>query len=151
MPAFLTPIPFRCFFTILHKSSRKEGIGMGRKWWIVLLVVLLALGACGGDEGGAIEAPAGVPEAKEGEASEVFAPGEERAFFFSEPGRFDVYCPIHPTMEMTVSVKKGADISGEATVAMKDLAFAERSLTVAPGTTVTWTNEDTMDHNVGFK
>lgn len=124
---------------------------MGRKWLIVLLFAVLSLGACGEDEGGAVEAPAGVPEAQEGEASEIFSPGEETAFFFSEPGRFDVFCPIHPAMEMTVMVKKGADISGEATVAMKDLAFSERSLTVAPGTTVTWTNEDTLDHNVGFK
>ncbi|MFD1864114.1 plastocyanin/azurin family copper-binding protein [Planococcus chinensis] len=124
---------------------------MGRTWWILLLSVLLALSACGEEEGGGAEAPAGVPEAQEGEVSEIFPPGEEVAFFFGEPGRFDVYCPIHPAMEMTVMVKKGADISGETTIAMKDLAFSERSVTVAPGTTVTWVNEDTLDHNVGFK
>ncbi len=35
-----------------------------------------------------------------------------------------------------------------ASVSIKNFAFTPKTLTVAPGTTVTWTNNDTMPHNV---
>ncbi len=37
---------------------------------------------------------------------------------------------------------------GQAGIALEGLAFAPKELTVAAGTTVTWTNEDTVEHTV---
>ena len=38
--------------------------------------------------------------------------------------------------------------SGGANVSIKDFAFSPQSLTITVGTTVTWTNEDTVTHSV---
>jgi plastocyanin len=38
--------------------------------------------------------------------------------------------------------------SGGTAVSMKNIAFAPKSLTVKVGQTVTWTNDDTVTHNV---
>lgn len=143
---------------------------MGRKWLVSVLGIVLVLSACGGgeaveeeavtgetedaeplEEGDKGQAYADVPEAQSGEASEVLSNGEETAFVFNETGEWNVFCELHPSMEMKVIVEEGAEISGEASVAMEAMAFSEPSITVAPGTAVTWTNEDTVDHNVAFK
>lgn len=145
---------------------------MGNKRWMLLLGFMLVLGACGDDGGGAVEeeapaeemengapleqgdkgqATADAPEAQSGEASEVLANGEATRFVFNEAGQFEAFCELHPSMEMTVIVEEGAETSGEASVSMEDMAFSEQTLTVAPGTIVTWTNEDTAQHNVAFK
>lgn len=42
----------------------------------------------------------------------------------------------------------GATASGTAGIVLKDIKFSPASLTVTPGTTVTWTNEDPMGHTV---
>ena len=41
--------------------------------------------------------------------------------------------------------------SGGTTVSMKDIKFSPTSLTVKVGQTVTWTNDDSVDHNVTAK
>lgn len=41
-----------------------------------------------------------------------------------------------------------ASTSGSTTVDLKDIKFSPAALTVAPGTTVTWTNKDPMGHTV---
>lgn len=38
----------------------------------------------------------------------------------------------------------------DATVTMADTAFAPASVSVTPGSTITWTNEDTLPHTVSF-
>ncbi|QDY46336.1 hypothetical protein FK545_16210 [Planococcus glaciei] len=93
---------------------------------------------------------ADAPEAASGTASPLIAQGETTSFVFNEAGEFPLHCNPHPTMKMTVIVEEGASMSGEAAVEMADLAFSESELTVAPGTVVTWTNQDEVEHNVAF-
>lgn len=38
--------------------------------------------------------------------------------------------------------------SKAVTIEMKDIQFKPEEITIAAGTTVTWTNEDPLDHNV---
>jgi plastocyanin len=38
--------------------------------------------------------------------------------------------------------------SGGTTISMKDIQFSPKSLTVKVGQTVTWVNDDSVDHNV---
>lgn len=42
----------------------------------------------------------------------------------------------------------GSPSSGAATVKMQNIAFSPKSLTVKVGQKVTWTNEDSVQHNV---
>jgi plastocyanin len=59
--------------------------------------------------------------------------------------------PAATTMAMTAPVTPVAtasSFSGEASVAIQNYSFIPASITVTPGTTVTWTNLDTVDHTV---
>ncbi|MDN7245726.1 plastocyanin/azurin family copper-binding protein [Planococcus shenhongbingii] len=91
------------------------------------------------------------PEAASGEASPLLAQGETTSYIFNEVGEFPIHCEPHPNMTMKVIVEEGASSSGEAAVEIVDFAYAEAELTVAPGTVVTWTNQDTVEHNVFFE
>lgn len=95
--------------------------------------------------------PAEPPEAASGEASPLLAQGEKTSFTFNEAGEYPIHCEPHPNMKMKVVVEEGASTSGEAAVEIADYAFGEATLTVAPGTVVTWTNQDTARHNVFFE
>ncbi|MGB2992424.1 MAG: plastocyanin/azurin family copper-binding protein [Paenisporosarcina sp.] len=90
-------------------------------------------------------------EAASGEASPMLKKGDMTSFVFNEVGEFNVYCEPHPVMKMTVVVEEGASVSGEATLDIADYAFSEESITVAPGTVITWTNQDSAQHNVAFE
>jgi plastocyanin len=48
----------------------------------------------------------------------------------------------------TSSTSSSGGGGGGTTVSMKDIQFAPKSLTVKVGQTVTWTNDDSTDHNV---
>ena len=91
------------------------------------------------------------PMAESGVASELLAKGEMTSFVFTETGEFYVFCEPHPVMKMTVIVEEGAELSGEVAVDIADYEFVEPTLTVAPGTVITWTNQDNVRHNVAFQ
>lgn len=91
------------------------------------------------------------PEAESGTASDLLSNGEMTSFVFSETGEFAIFCEPHPVMQMTVLVEEGAEQSGEVAVDIADYAFSEETLTVAPGTTIVWTNQDQVQHNVAFE
>jgi len=76
--------------------------------------------------------------------------GDMTSFVINEAGDFNVYCEPHPVMKMTVIVEEGATTSGEVALNIADYAFSE-SITVAPGTVITWTNQDSAQHNVAFE
>lgn len=90
-------------------------------------------------------------EAKKGEASPLLSKGEKTSFVFNEVGEFSIYCAPHPVMKMTVIVEEGASNSGELALDIADYDFSEESITVAPGTIITWTNQDSAQHNVAFE
>ncbi|WP_281864033.1 plastocyanin/azurin family copper-binding protein [Planomicrobium okeanokoites] len=99
------------------------------------------------------EAPAAtdVPEAMSGEASELLSEGDSTIFVFNQTGEFSIFCEPHPVMKMTVIVEEGAENSGEVALDIADYEFSEETITVAPGTTITWTNQDLAQHNVAFE
>lgn len=95
-------------------------------------------------------------------------PGQSVTITFDEAGTFDFVCQFHPEMRGTVIVESDgtpeaspvaspaavdtiapAETAG-ATIEMDivDFAFAQPETTVAPGTTVTWTNAGVAPHTV---
>lgn len=91
------------------------------------------------------------PEATVGEASPLLKKGESTSFVFNETGDFSIYCEPHPVMKMNVVVEEGAELSGEVSVEFLDYEFSEETITVAPGTVITWINQDSAQHNVAFE
>ncbi|OHX51679.1 plastocyanin/azurin family copper-binding protein [Planococcus faecalis] len=89
------------------------------------------------------------PEAMSGTASELLSNGEMTSFVFNEAGEFAIFCEPHPVMQMTVIVEEGAECRSIIDIA--DYDFSEESITVAPGTTIVWTNQDQVQHNVAFE
>jgi plastocyanin len=82
---------------------------------------------------------------------------------FDEPGTFDYFCAIHPSMSATVVVAEPAaaaevvDAAGEPSagaesavteVAVVDVAFEPEDIEVPVGTTVDWINDDPFAHTV---
>ncbi|ANU13270.1 hypothetical protein B481_1849 [Planococcus halocryophilus Or1] len=107
----------------------------------------------GAEEEGAEEEPTqeSAPEAMSGTASNLLSNGETTSFVFNEAGEFSVFCEPHPVMQMTVLVEEGAEAMDSVEVDIADYAFGEETITVAPGTTIVWTNQDQVQHNVAFK
>ncbi|AIY05639.1 hypothetical protein Plano_1674 [Planococcus sp. PAMC 21323] len=91
------------------------------------------------------------PEAMSGTASNLLSNGETTSFVFNEPGEFAIFCEPHPVMQMTVIVEEGAEAMDSIEVDIADYDFSEESITVAPGTTIVWTNQDQVQHNVAFE
>lgn len=91
------------------------------------------------------------PEAMSGTASELLSNGETTSFVFNETGEFAIFCEPHPVMQMTVIVEEGAESMDSIEVDIADYDFSEESITVAPGTTIVWTNQDQVQHNVAFE
>jgi plastocyanin len=48
----------------------------------------------------------------------------------------------------TASSKPASSGGGAVTVSMKNIQFAPKDVTVKTGQTITWRNDDTVDHNV---
>ncbi|PUB16788.1 plastocyanin/azurin family copper-binding protein [Paenisporosarcina sp. OV554] len=90
-------------------------------------------------------------EAAKGEASPLLSKADMTSFVFNEAGEFNVYCEPHPVMKMKVIVEEGATTSGDVALDLADYAFSEESITVAPGTVITWTDQDSAQHNVAFE
>lgn len=79
--------------------------------------------------------------------SKLLDKGKTYSYTFKDAGNYTVICSIHPDMVSHIQVKAGAD-SSKNTVNIQNFAFAPAKMTVAPGTTVTWTNQDTTQHTV---
>ena len=72
--------------------------------------------------------------------------GGTYAHTFNAAGAYPYHCLIHPNMQASVTVSVGSPPS--ASVSMVGLAFNPSSVTVAPGGTVLWTNNDAVTHTV---
>lgn len=93
-------------------------------------------------------------------------PGERVTITFDKPGTFDFVCQFHPEMRGQVIVERNgspvaspvaspasgtpaAQAAGSGIeIDIIDFAFEQSTLTVAPGTTVTWTNTGVAPHTV---
>ena len=73
---------------------------------------------------------------------------------FDTPGTYTYHCAIHPSMTGTITVEAGPAPSvapaatASASVTIQDFAFGPGSISVAVGSTVTWTNQDSVSHTV---
>ncbi|WP_394189736.1 plastocyanin/azurin family copper-binding protein [Paenisporosarcina quisquiliarum] len=90
-------------------------------------------------------------EATVGEASPLLKKGDSTSFIFNEIGDFSIYCEPHPVMKMNVVVEEGAELSDDVSLEIVDYEFSEETITVAPGAVITWTNQDSAQHNVAFE
>ena len=112
-----------------------------KQMFVLLLVLGLALvlsAACGG--GGATEAPADAPAATEPamEEHEGDMPGMNDT---AEPMATDVPPVEEPTTEPAAP-------SESPQVSLEGFQFSPATLTVSAGTTVTWTNNEGVQHTV---
>ena len=92
-----------------------------------------------------------LPEAVSGAASDLLSNGEMTSFVFKESGQYSIFCEPHPVMQMTVLVEDSAEKMDKVTVDIADYEFGEETITIAPGTTIVWTNQDQVQHNVAIK
>lgn len=88
-------------------------------------------------------------------------PGQQATVTFDAPGSFPFACQIHPVMTGLVQVRDASgavpgtpaaspaaspSAGATAEVTIVDFAFDPAELRVAAGTTVTWTNRDSVPH-----
>jgi plastocyanin len=96
----------------------------------------------------------------------ILQPGDLATVTFNEPGRFPYSCELHPVMTGTVEVRDASGAVPGATpqatpaaspqagsadvteVGIDNLAFIPDDVTVPVGTTVRWTNLETIPHTV---
>lgn len=74
--------------------------------------------------------------------------GASWTHFFGEVGVFYYHCHPHPFMQGIIEVKEGPYTRGSTSVAIQGHKFVPDRLTIAPGTNVTWKNEDPVVHTV---
>jgi|GEM_PF-2145268 len=79
--------------------------------------------------------------------SQLLDKGKTYNYTFKDEGNYTIICSIHPSMVMNIQVKADAG-SSKKTVDIQNFAFKPAKMTIAPGTTVTWTNDDTTQHTV---
>ncbi len=84
---------------------------------------------------------AGAPAAFD---SGVINPGSTFTYTFTVSGAYSYYCKIHPFMRGNVT----AGGSNATAVSIKNYAFNAQNVTIKAGTTVIWTNDDTVAHTV---
>lgn len=120
---------------------------------ILILICFLSLSIAGCSDSGNSTGtdPDPDPEPNPGVSfdSGSIAPSGNFSYTFEEEGTVEYYCiPHSPNMQGKVTVSAGADISGSFTITMDNFSYSPASVTVAPGTTIEWVNEDEMVHTV---
>ena len=66
---------------------------------------------------------------------------------FANAGTFAYHCSIHTNMHGSVIVDASSQVTSQA-VSITGSTFSPASVTVAPNATVTWTNNDAINHTV---
>lgn len=81
--------------------------------------------------------------------------GQSYSRVFTGAGTFSYYCAIHPYMTATLTVRdpnapppspSPAVSSGPRSIDIVNFAFSPQTITVSPGTRITWTNKDMISH-----
>ena len=109
------------------------------------LVVLLGSAiACGGGGGKGTTAPP--PPGKELNSS-TLGHLAQYGHTFATAGSFAYHCAIHSNMHGTVVVDANSAVTSAA-VNITNSTFNPPTVTVAPNATVTWTNQDNINHTV---
>lgn len=108
----------------------------------MLSVLLVGCGGSGGTDSNPGPDPGPSPVSFD---SGNIAPGAEFSFTFDNEAMVDYICTIHPGMDGSISIEEGAS-SEQDTVIIDELAFMPANITIAPGTEVTWINQDDVIH-----
>lgn len=76
--------------------------------------------------------------------------GESWSYNFTEEGELSYHCHPHPNMVGTIIIDADdpAALSGEVDIDLRDFQISPDTITIVPGTTVTWTNYDEAYHTV---
>lgn len=114
----------------MKPCSRRAAVALA-----FLVLMMVAVSSCGGGE------QTTNPTPKELNSGDI-AGGAQFQHTFASAGTFGYHCTIHGTaMSGTVTVAAGG--AANAAVAIGDNFYNPSSVTVAPGATVTWTNNGT--------
>jgi plastocyanin len=89
-------------------------------------------------------------EVTEDVASPLLKKGETATFSFPNEGEFSIICDPHPVMKMKVTVAADAEVKDQLNLDIAGYEFSEKEVVVAPGTSITWTNQDSARHNVAI-
>ncbi len=114
------------------------------------LPVLLAIASCskGGGGYGSPTSPTGGGGGGLVLNSGSLAQGQMYAHTFSTAGRFPYHCSIHASMRDTIIVDSTA-VATSAAVSISGFQFTPKNTHVKPGSTVTWTQNDSgTNHTV---
>ena len=116
---------------------------------ILFTITSLLLVGCG-DSGGTETNPDPDPDPTPTPTGQSFdsgniSPGGSFSFTFDDEEAIDYICSIHPDMEGSITIESGAG-SDQDTVIIADFEFTPANITIAPGTEVTWINEDEVAH-----
>ncbi len=88
----------------------------------------------------------------------IIPEGSVATVVLEEPGTFRYACLIHPEMTGQIAVRDASGqvpplatpaaspVAGGATVSIANLAFNPPTITIPPGSTVTWSNDDVAPH-----
>lgn len=120
---------------------------------IILSLLMVSVTACGGGGGtGTDPGPDPDPDPDPDPPSISFdsgtlSPGDSYSYTFDNTGSVDYLCTFHPSsMQGSVSVEDGAS-TDDVTVTIEGLSFGSNAdITIGPGTTVTWVNNDDINH-----
>lgn len=74
--------------------------------------------------------------------------GERWTHTFAQVGTLEYFCRPHPYMRGTVTVVAYEGETNSTSVRIVGFKFAPANITVPQGTTIEWTNEDTVPHSV---
>lgn len=72
--------------------------------------------------------------------------GDTFSYTFSAVGAYTYHCSIHPTMMGSIIVTTTPVTN--AAVSIYNMSFVPSTVTISAGTSVTWTNNDSMNHTV---
>ena len=115
-----------------------------RSAMLVALLVIAMISACSKSNNN----PAAPGVAKELNSGDI-APGTTFPHVFASAGSFPYHCTRHPVMTGTVTVAVGSPMAAAVSIVSSSAgAFSPATATVAPGGTVTWTNNDGGTHTV---
>lgn len=116
--------------------------------FIIAGFLSLSIAGCGGGGTDSDPDPPDPPDPPpQGQSfdSGSLSPGATFSFTFDSEAMIDYICTFHPEMEGSVTIEDGAG-SDQDTVIIDNLTFIPSDITIAPGTEVTWINEDDVAH-----
>lgn len=118
--------------------------------FIIAGFLSLSIVGCGGGSGGTDSDPGPDPDPDPPPQGQSFdsgnlSPGATFSFTFDTEDMIEYICTIHPEMEGSVTIEDGAG-SEQDTVIIDNFEFMPSDITIAPGTEVTWINQDDVAH-----